>query len=156
MSIDTYVEAGRRLAEEQMTDNFTAYAPTEQTVDGLTVTAWAPQGTTSGKVNGTSVTGRDTVTRTVTIGGVKYPVIEGGLHIPLASFVVGGVLQLVADETNVDASWRLRCTALGPESDPALLDRWYAATNAPAKSRATARRLDVVEVPAPDPSSVVA
>lgn len=131
-----------------MLDTFTAYAPTKATVDGLSVTSYVSQGTTPGKVQGTSATGRDSVTRTVSVGGADLVVIEGGLQIPLAAFVVGGELAVVASEHRGKA-WEFECTAVGPVSDPALLGRRFMVANVPVKSMATARRMDVVEVPAP-------
>ncbi len=41
---------------------------------------------------------------------------------------------------------RLECSAVGPASDPSLLGRRWEVVDVPAKSYATARRLDVVEV----------
>jgi hypothetical protein len=42
--------------------------------------------------------------------------------------------------------WEYLCTAVGAHDDPTLLGRRFLVVNAPAKSFATARRLDVVEV----------
>lgn len=117
-----------------MLDTFTAYAFTTTVVDGLDVQGWTSQGTTSGKVAGPSAQSADTTTHTVTIGGVERPVVEGGLHIPLSA-------PLPA------IGWEYVCTVVGAASDPALLDRRWRVIDVPAKSYATARRLDVVEVP---------
>ena len=81
----------------------------------------------------------DSGTRYVNIGGVERPVIDGGLHIPLSAPVP------VASEQR-GQGWEYEVTALGPADDPALLGRRYLVISVPAKSFATARRLDVVEV----------
>ena len=121
-------------AEARMTESFDAYAPTPGTEDGLEVTTWgAPQYRTPGRVSGRSREG-DTTTRTVTVGGVERPVVEGGLHIPLAAGLPA-------------AGWEFECVAVGEVSDPALLGRRWRVVDVPVKSQATARRLDVVEVP---------
>lgn len=127
------VERGRRAAEAQMLDTFTAYAYTWSTVGGIEQQTWAAQGTTRGKAAGRSRES-DPNTRTETIGGVERPVVEGGLHIPLTAPLP-------------KIGWEYECTAVGPSSDPALLGRRWRVVDVPAKSHATARRLDVVEVP---------
>ena len=121
-------------AERTMLDTFTAYASELVTIDGLEQDAWTPQYDTAGKVSGRSRDG-DTNTRTVTIGGVERPVVEGGLHIPLAA-------ELPA------IGMEFECIDVGPNSDPSLLGRRWRVVDVPAKSYATARRLDVVEVEA--------
>lgn len=124
----------RRQAESLMTDTFTAYGlPTWTTVDGIESETRLSQGETVGKVSGRSREG-DTNTRLVTVGGVDRPVVEGGLHLPLSAAVpvVG---------------WQYELTALGSATDPALLGRRWQVVDVPAKSYATARRLDVVEIP---------
>lgn len=115
-----------------MQDTFTAYAYTWTTVDGLEQQDWVAEYDTRGKVSGRSREG-DTQTRTVTVGDVERPVIEGGLHIPLA-----------ADLPAV--GWEFECAAVGPTTDPSLLGRRWRVVDVPAKSFATARRLDVVSV----------
>lgn len=115
-----------------MADTFTAYAYEWTTVDGLDEQTWTPQYDTAGKVSGRSMQG-DTNTRTVTIGDVERPVVEGGLHIPLTA-------------TLPAIGWEFECIAVGPASDPALLGRRWRVVDVPTKSFATARRLDVVEV----------
>ena len=133
MSAASTAARGRRAAERLMLDTFTAYASEVITSGGLEEDFWEPQYVTLGKVSGRSREG-DTNTRTVTIGGVERPVVEGGLHIPLAA-------------TLPAIGWEFVCTAVGPNSDPALLGRRWRVIDVPAKSYATARRLDVVEVP---------
>jgi hypothetical protein len=115
-----------------MLDDFTAYALTWTTVDGIEEEAWTEQDVTRGKVSGRSRES-DTNTRTVTVGGVERPVVEGGLHLPL-------------DATLPAIGWEVVCTAVGPSTDPALLGRRWRVVDVPAKSYATARRLDVVSV----------
>jgi len=118
-----------------MQDTFTAYAYEWTTVDGLQEQTWVHQGETPGKVAGRSRQG-DTNTRTETVGDVQRPVMEGGLHIPLSA-------PLPA------IGWEFECTAVGPSSDPSLLGRRWRVVDVPAKSYATARRLDVVDVTPP-------
>lgn len=118
-----------------MLDTFTAYAYTWTTVDDLNEQVWAAQYTTPGKVSGRSRQG-DTNTRTTDVGGVQRPVVDGGLHIPLSA-------PLPA------IGWEYVCTAVGPSSDPSLLGRRWRVVDVPAKSYATARRLDVVDVTPP-------
>lgn len=127
----------RAQAESLMQDTFTAYSYEWRKVDGIEEKVWAPQGATPGKIAGRSREG-DTNTRTVTIGGVERPVVEGGLHIPIGAPVP-------------DIGWEYELTTLGPNSDPALLGRRWRVVDVPAKSYATARRLDVVEIPQEGP-----
>lgn len=117
-----------------MGDTFAAFSPGGTTTDddGFEVDGFTDEGTTFGKVSGRSRDG-DTNTRTVTIGGVERPVLEGGLHIPISA-----ALPTVG--------WEYECTAVGADSDPAILGRRYRVVDSPAKSYATARRLDVVDV----------
>ena len=115
-----------------MLDTFTAYGlPTWAATDGIEAETRLTQYDTPGRVSGASA--RDTVTRLVTIGGVERPVLEGGLHIPITA-------ALPAD------GWEFECVEVGPDSDPSLVGRRWRVVSTPAKSYATARRLDVVEV----------
>lgn len=128
------VEELRTYADAAFGDSFTAYAFTTTKVDDLDVQAWVSQGVTPGKVAGPSAAAADTQTRTVSVGGVERPVVEGGLHIPISA-------PLPA------IGWEYVCDSVGPQSDPALVGRRWRVVDVPAKSYATARRLDVVEVP---------
>lgn len=122
-----------------MTLTFTAYSPNAKTtVSGLEVQAYANEGSTRGKVQGGSAATADTATDYVNVGGVRRPVLKGGLHIPISSDLP------VAGDPGI--GWEYLCTAVGQYDDPSLLNRRYLVVNAPAKSFATARRLDVVEV----------
>lgn len=120
-----------------MLETFTAYAATWTTVGGLQVQTWVQQYVTDGKVAGRSRQGGDTNTRIVTIGGIERFVLEGGLHIPLNAGLPA-------------VGWEFVCTAAGPYSDPSLLGRRFRVVDVPAKSYATARRLDVFEVEPPE------
>lgn len=127
----------RADAESLMTLTLTAYSPGGVTVvDNLEVPGFTPEGTTVGKVQGSSQAQSQPYTRTEVIGGVERPVLEGGLHIPLSAPIP-------------ERKWEYQVTAVGPADDPALLGRRYWVASVPAKSYMTARRLDVVEVPAP-------
>lgn len=120
-----------------MTLTLATYSPGSPTVvDGLEVPGFNPEGTTPGKVQGSSQAQSQPYTRTEVVGGVERPIIEGGLHIPLSA-------------PTPSRKWEYQVTAVGPADDPALLGRRYWVASVPAKSHATARRLDVVEVPAP-------
>lgn len=130
----------RQLAESLMTLTLTTYAPTGEPAtdaDGYQVPGYDDQGDTRGKVQ--SGSGKDSETRYVNIGGVERPVIDGGLHIPLSAPVPAASEQR-------GQGWEYEVTAVGPADDPALLGRRYLVVSSPAKSHATARRLDVVEV----------
>jgi hypothetical protein len=134
--------AGQRAAESLMTVTLAAYSPNGTTVvNDQKVPAFASQGTTRGKVSGQSAQATDPYTRMVTIGEVEVPVLQGGLHIPLSSPI---------PNEQPGHQWEYVVTALGPVDDPALLGRRYRVVSVPAKSYATARRLDVVEVPGAD------
>lgn len=142
------VTRGRAAAEALFGCTFEAYAPNGTTqVGGLEVQAYALQPFTDvtpgtpGKVQGGSASTADTATEFVTIGGVKRPLLRGGLHIPISAQVpVGGDRGI---------GWEYQCTAAADPADPALVGRRYLVVNVPAKTYATARRLDVVEVSAP-------
>lgn len=127
----------RAEADATFTDTFTAHAPDPDNpttdADGFEVPGWTNEGSTSGKVSGRSRES-DTNTRTVDVGGVERPVVDGGLHIPLSATIPA-------------IGWEFVCTAVGPVTDPALVGRRWRVVDVPAKSHATARRLDVVEVP---------
>lgn len=139
----TRLPAFQARAESLMTATFTAYSPNGMTiVNGFEVQAYAAEGETPGKVQGGSASTADTATRFVTVGGVSRPVLSGGLHIP-----VGASVPVAGDR---GVGWEYHCTAVAGPGDPALVDRWFLVVNAPAKSYATARRLDVVEVPVPE------
>lgn len=133
-------------AESLMTLTLTAYSPagTEPDADGYEVHQFADEGSTPGKVQSGSQQGGDSATRYVNVGGVERPVIEGGLHIPLDRFVFDGLL-IVASEQRGQA-WEFAVDSIGPADDPALLGRRYMVVGVPAKSFATARRLDVIEI----------
>ena len=117
-----------------MAATFTAYAPNGTTTDGngYEIPAWTSQGSTKGKIQSQARQG-DTQTRTVVIGDTERPVMSGGLHIPISA-------------TLPSVGWEYECTAIGALSDPSLLGRRYRVVEVPAKTFATARRLDVVEV----------
>jgi hypothetical protein len=131
----------RRQAESLMGLTLTAYSPNGTTTDAddYQVPAYAAEGTTRGKVQAGSQASGDAPTRYVNVGGVERPVIAGGLHIPLSAPVP------VASEQR-GQGWEYVVTGLGPVDDPALLGRRYLVVGVAAKSYATARRLDVVEV----------
>jgi hypothetical protein len=133
----------QRESESLMTLTFAAYSPdpdaTTTDADGYEVPGYAPKGSTFGKVQGSSAATADASTRAVAIGGVVRPVLEAGLHIPVSAPVP------VAGDYRI--GWEYECTSVGPYDDPSLLGRRYLVVSAPAKSFATARRLDVAEIP---------
>lgn len=125
--------SGQRRAESFMTLTLAASSPggTTTDADGMETSGLTPQGTTPGKLQGS--TARDAVTRSVSVGDVERPVVDEGLHIPLSAPLP-------------KIGWQYEVTAVGPSDDPALLGRRFQVVSVPAKSFATARRLDVVEV----------
>ena len=139
MSVGAAVQAGRSAAEALMTITLAAYSPgTTTNGDGYEVPAYASEGSTPGKVQGGSAATADAATRTVEVGGVVRPVLEAGLHIPISADLP------TAGQYGV--GWEYEVTAVGAYDDPTLLGRRFLVVSAPAKSFATARRLDVVEL----------
>lgn len=135
----TRLPAMQARANGLMTDEFTAYAPTTDTiVNGFEVDAYAWRGTTPGKIQGPSKQTRDTATRSITVGNMELYVVEGGLHIPVTADVP------VAGEYGT--GWEYVLTTLGEFTDPALENSRWLVVSAPVKSYATARRLDVVRL----------
>jgi hypothetical protein len=131
--------AGKARAESMMADTFTAYKPgTPTIVNGFKVPAYTSQGTTPGKVAGSSIQTQDTATRTVAVGGMELLVVEGGLHIPIAA--------TVPSAGEYGTGWEYVLTTPGPHTDPALTASRWLVVSVPAKSFATARRLDVVRL----------
>lgn len=130
----------RREAEAMMTLTLAAYAPngTTQDADGYDVPAFTSEGATFGKVQG-GTQGKDTPTRYLNIGGVERPILTAGLHIPIAAKVP------VASEQRGQA-WEYEVTAIGAHDDPALLGVRFMVVGVPMKSKATARRLDVIRL----------
>lgn len=140
MSAGSAAAAGRVAAEAQFTLSLAAYSPNGTTTngDGYEVPAFATETPVSGKVQGGSQRGADTATQFVTVGGVDRPVLRAGLHIPVSADVPAAGHQ--------GEGWEYVVTFVGQYDDPALLGRRYLVVDAPAKSFATARRLDVVEL----------
>lgn len=132
----------RRQAESLMTLTLNAYSPDPDgttTVDGYEVLAFNDEDPTPGKVQGGSQAGKDTAIRYIDIGGVERPVLVGGLHIPISAAV-----PVAGEQRGI--GWEYQVATAGPMDDPALLGRRYLVVGVPAKSHATARRLDVVEL----------
>lgn len=132
----------RALAESLMVDTFRAWKPTggfTTNAEGYRVRDYTPMGDVPGKVQSSSSGSDDTTHRTVRVGDVEQVVLEAGLHIPIiAPLPAAGLFGV---------GWEYECIAIGPLTDPALLGRRYLVVSSPAKSLATARRLDVAEVP---------
>lgn len=132
----------RAEAEARMQDTFWVRSPdpeaTTTDADGFEVPGYSEEPDTVGRIAGTSAATRDTNARTVTVGGVEREVVLGGLHIPLSSAVpaVG----------EYGFGWEYELVELGPLTDPSLLNSRWLVVDAPAKSQATARRLDVVRL----------
>lgn len=131
--------AGRASAELLMTLTLTPQVPNGAPIDpdGFEVQSYAAQTPHAGKVQGTS--SKDTPTRYVSVGGVERPVLSAGLHIP-----IGAPVPVASEQRGI--GWEYVVTAVGPADDPALLGRRYLVVGVPAKSFATARRLDVIEL----------
>lgn len=125
-----------------MTLTLTPQVPTGDLItdpEGFEVPEFTAQSTHAGKVQSGTQAGGDTSTRYLSIGGVDRPVLAAGLHIPIGAPVP------VASEQRGQA-WEYVVTAVGPVDDPALLGRRYMVVGVPAKSFATARRLDVIAI----------
>lgn len=138
LDVSSAIRAGRMYAVETMFDTFTAYSPGTPTTDpnGFEVPGYNAEGTTLGKLRGSF--GRDTNARYVTVGGTERPVVDGGLALPLDAAVPA------VGEHGI--GWEYVLTELGPDTDPSLLNSRWLVVDAPAKSYATARRLDVVRL----------
>lgn len=99
-----------------------------------------PEGQCPGKVQARSRMGGDTMTQYVKVDAVELPVLKGALHIPVRAMLTStGALRVAID-------WECVVVDLGPYDDTALLGCRYRVVDVPAKSHATARRLDVVDV----------
>lgn len=142
--IDAVLPELRRQAESMLTLTLAAFSPVGMTqdADGYDVPAFAPEGSTFGKVQsrtgGLGASG-DTAVRSVTIGGVPRFVLQGGLHIPVSAPIPEAGEQR-------GHGWEYVVTGVGPVDDPALLGMRFLVVSAPVKSRATTRRLDVVGI----------
>lgn len=113
---------------------------TKALVNGVERRGSTPQGTTPGKVQAASTQGRDTDGRMTAVGGTEVPVMLSGIHIPHDALTdPSGALLL-------QVGWECQVTAVSDLADTALLGRRYRVEGVPAKSYATARRLDVVDV----------
>lgn len=119
----------------------TAFSPngTAPNADGYDALAFKAEGSTVGKVQASTVAGDDPRSRSVLIGGVERPVLEAGLHIPIGAPVPAAGVQR-------GIGWEYVVTAVGPLDDPALVGMRFLVVAVPVKSKATARRLDVVDV----------
>ena len=129
------LDSARRHAERDMPDTGTAHRPTGHTAansDGEEVATFTDLFTSPCKIQGPSASTADAITRTVVVGGVERPVLSAGLHLPIAT----PVPLVDGDEFQVTAA----------VSDPQLPGARYRIVGVPAKSQATARRFDVVEV----------
>lgn len=133
--------AMRARAESLYTDTFTAYSPADDSApdaDGFVEADYRFEGETVGKIAGPSAASRDTTARVVAVGGAERPVVGGGLHIPLSA-----PMPTVGE---YGIGWEYVLTELGPDTDESLLNSRWLVVDAPAKSYATARRLDVVRL----------
>lgn len=133
------LSAFRIQAGSLLQDTFTAYAPTTDTVvNGFETDAYASQGTTAGKIAGPSAQTRDAATRTVTVGNMELPVVEGGLHLPITATPVAG---------EYGTGWEYVLTTPGPGTPASLTNsRWLVVGGVTPKSHQTALRLDVVRL----------
>lgn len=126
-----------------MTLELTPFEPTTPAVvGGKKVPAWTEHDPIKGKVQAPSSQAGDTSTDTVQIGQVARPVLRAGLHIPISE-------PLPAAGRQRGIGWEYQVTGLGQYDDPALLNLRFLVVEVPSKSKATARRLDVVEVEVP-------
>lgn len=144
MSAAAAIRRRQVAAEREMTLELTPYEPTAPTVvSGKKVPAWTEHDPIRGKVQAPSSQGSDAATDTVKIGDVARAVLRAGLHIPVSEPVpVAGRQRGIG--------WEYAVSAIGQYDDPALLNRRFLVVEVPSKSKATARRLDVVEVEVPE------
>lgn len=124
-----------------MTLTLTPYIPAGTTTgpDGDDIQSYDPQPTHKGKVQSGSQAGGDTTTRYLSIGGVERPVLAAGLYIP-----IGAPVPVASEQRGL--GWEYEVSAIGPLGDPDLLGRRFLVVGVPAKSFATARRLDVISL----------
>lgn len=140
MFTETEMDELRQDQLATMVDTFVAFTTETVRTNGWDSDELVEQYETPGKVGGRSERGATSDPKTVSIGGVEYDEVEGGLKIPV-------------DKPVPAEGWLFTCTAVHPTSDPALLNRWWHVIGVPTRSQPTKRRLDVVEVPDPtDPS----
>lgn len=118
-----------------MTDTFAAYSPSGKTTDadGMETAGFAPEGTTLGRLHAGARL-QSVAATTTTVGGVERPVFDGGLRLPVSSAVPA-------------IGWEYVLTAAGAATDPQLVGTRWRVVGVQADSYATARRLNVVEVP---------
>ena len=128
--------AMRREAEALMTDAGVMRRPTgrsTQNSDGEEEPLFEDVFTSPCKIQGPSAASSDTTGRRVEIGGVERVVIEAGLHLPVS-------------KPDTGYGWVFEVTSVGALSDLRLLGKKFFVVDDPAKSAATSRRLNVVEV----------
>lgn len=137
------IPAMRAHAQTLMLDRFDAYAPGTITEDadgmeqrGYTLVA----SDVPGKLGGPS-RDSDPQGRPETVGGIQRRIVGAGLHLPVSA------AQPVAGERGI--GWEYVLTAAGPNTPAELVGSRWLVLEAPVKSHMTARRLTVVEVPAP-------
>lgn len=137
-----FMARAQAAAELEYVDTYAAFSPNGFTRNtaGLKVAAWAAEGTTLGKTQAGSRQGGDIGGQTITVGGVQVLLMRGGLHLPIGAYL---------DETGllIRPGWEFQCTATGTGTDPAQVGRRWHVHEVPVKAYATARRLDVYEVP---------
>jgi hypothetical protein len=142
MKVLTRLPAMRARAESLMADTFNVYSPDSGAkttdADGFEVAGYADETATVGRIAGPTSLSRDSDARMVSVGGTERPVISAGLHIPVDADVPA--------MGEYGKGWEYVLVTLGPLTDPSLLNSRWLVVDAPAKSYATARRLDVVRI----------
>lgn len=141
MSAQGAVIRGRRAAESLMTLTLRWYRPDGYLPDGpngVEQLQFLDLGTTPGKVQGPTSSQADAATTFVKVGEVDRPLMRSGAHIPIGAF-----LPKAGEHGR---GWECVVESAPAPADPSLVGRRYRVHNVPAKSSATARRLDVVEV----------
>lgn len=130
----------RAEAEATHQDTFTPHVPGARTTgaDGMEAPAYTTGTPVKGKIQSRARQG-DTQARTVRVGEVELPVIEAGLHISLSA--------AVPTAGKFGVGWEYEMTIAGRNTDASLVGSRWLVVDAPAKSNATARRLDVVQLP---------
>lgn len=141
MSAASAIRRGQAAAEREHTLTLTPCEPNGTTAngDGYQVPAFTEHDSIPGKFQAPTAAGKDTLTDLVRIGEVERPILRAGLHISITAPIPAAGRQR-------GIGWEYEVTAVGQFDDEALVGKRVLVVEVPSKSKATARRLDVVEV----------
>jgi hypothetical protein len=138
LNLSAAVLAGRAAAEETHQDTFTAYSPNGTTTDGngFEVRAYATRASRPARSPARSPATRTPARSRSAAWSAPWSRAACTSPSTPRSPLVG----------EYGVGWEYVLTDLGPLTDPSLLDSRWLVVDAPAKSYATARRLDVVRL----------